>query len=139
MMPRAVHDADFCSLMRRPVNLEMIKLLAERTTGVIQVDTDAFEDDEDEDNGGDVAMMTPPQTPTKLPEMGGGRSRRTRLPAVERAAMALGLPTLQDFIVVLVQESNVQLPTLMATLVYLRRLQAKLPKLAKGESRSPCR
>lgn len=93
-------------------------MLVDRTTGVIKVDTEAFEC---------VTPMTPPGTPP---------TREKKVAPVEMAAVALGLPTLQDFIIVLVQESNVQLPTLMATMVYLARLQSKLPGVAKGES--PC-
>lgn len=94
-----------------PVSSTMVSYLAEKAAGVIRCEqrrplTDKY------------LPPTPPSTPP---------------PDVEpKSPSPSSLPPLKAFIQGLVDRSHVQVPTLMSSLVYLSRLQQKLPPVAKG-------
>ncbi|KAF2224930.1 hypothetical protein BDZ85DRAFT_86162 [Elsinoe ampelina] len=87
-----------------PVSQDMISYLAVKATQVIRC----------EGNKDQSLPPTPPATPPP------------------GSSFEASLPTVEEFITSLVERSSVQVPTLMTSLVYLSRLQQRLPPVAKG-------
>ncbi|PWW72036.1 cyclin [Tuber magnatum] len=95
--------------IRLPVSKEMISYLAVKAANVIKCESNT------------ALSPTPPSTPPN-------GDVEPDFSALKQPA----LPTLEEFITSTVDRSRVQVPTLMSSLVYLQRLQKRLPAVAKG-------
>ncbi|CCG21363.1 Pcl2 cyclin [Candida orthopsilosis Co 90-125] len=96
---------------RQPVNLDMINFLVSTTNSIIQVK---------------------PQQPQQLPSPASYSSSSSSMSSTSEIISINPPITLTQFIKNLIKYSNVQTPTLMATLVYLNKLRNYLPANAVG-------
>ena len=118
LLPRSKHDPDLLYLLRQKITPEMVSYVAQKTRSTVWPDGEASER---------AGIPTPPQTPFK-----------TSFPARSKVdtLSSLGLPSLETFISMQVNASNVHITTFLATLIYLERLRTQLPEDVKCTSAS---
>ncbi|QRW13539.1 Cyclin, N-terminal domain [Ceratobasidium sp. AG-Ba] len=125
LLPISQHHPGLLWLMRQPVTEQMKECVISKTREVVDLDCEVIRPWQ-KLLPSHSALPSPPVTPTK-PGFD-----------LDKSTGSSGLLSLEDFLHKIVEQSRVHVSTLLCTLIYLDRIQPRIPPVS-GDSSTPSR